>query len=121
MEDSGTLFFEHHTALHDECDLLHHRNVLQRTSFYRDDVSVLAWLQRADIVLHLHQLSAANGGSPQRLRRSHAPLDHSDELPGGAHVPFERAHVLPNAIFTPACSARRKVSSSIFSPGDSCG
>ena len=42
---SEQLFFEHHAALHDEGDLLHHRNVGQRITLDCDDVGVLALLR----------------------------------------------------------------------------
>jgi hypothetical protein len=44
------LFLEDHAALHDEADLLHHRNVGERIALDRDDVGVLARLDRADRV-----------------------------------------------------------------------
>jgi hypothetical protein len=56
----------------------------------------------ADVVLHLHQFRAADGGSTQGLRRRHPPLDHGDELPTNALMSLKKGTAeLPSRKITP--------------------
>lgn len=60
---SRRLSLEHHATLHDEADLLHHRDVRERITLYRDNVGILASFDAADVILQLHQFRAMDGCS----------------------------------------------------------
>ncbi len=57
--------FVNHSTLHHEIDMLQHGNVAERIAIHRDDIGILAGLNRADPVTPAHQIGRIHGSGLQ--------------------------------------------------------
>src|SRR5215469_11698143 len=69
-----------HAALHHEADLLQYSDIFERIARHRDDVGIVAGLDRADLPIPSEHLRAVERAGLERSERRHPVLHHQFEL-----------------------------------------